>query len=196
MGGIFGGITKALFGDPSKDIKKATEQDLAFQREGLDYLKSVQAPVLARREQAAEPLMGFYTDPEQRAQFYQDATQDPTYDYLTGLGEESVMRGAAATGGLRGGGTQPALANIQHKIAQNLVNQRLRGLQGFAQQPVNAGQVAQQYSNMGSTQRQGTVGAAQADQAGLGQLMGLGFGGLSAAGSLGWNPFGKSGGLI
>jgi len=176
--GLLSGFSKMLFGDPGKDIQKATEQDLAFQREGLDYLKSVQAPVLERREEAAGSLMGFYNDPEQQAQFYQDAQQSPTFDYLRGAGEESLLRTSAATGfggGMRGGGTREAMAGLSPQIIQNLVNQRVQGLQGFAGQDVNAGQVAQQYGNMGATQRQGTVGASQAEQAGMGQLLNLGF---------------------
>jgi len=187
IGDILGDITGA--NDAADAATKASNQQLGFQQQGLDYLKETQAPLLQRREGAAQPLYDFYTNPEMQQQFYQDAQQSPTFDYLTGLGEESLMRNAAATGGLRGGGTQAALANIQPQIAQQLVNQRLRGLAGFANTPINSGQIANQYGQMGATQAAGTQAAAQARQSGIGQGLGLITGGLGLAGNLGWSPF-------
>lgn len=177
--GLLSGIGNILgIGESStKYARKAGEADIAMQREGLDYLKSVQAPVLARREAAAEPLMGFYTDPAQRAQFYQEAEQDPTLDYLSGLGEESLLRTAAATGyggGLRGSGTGAEMARIRPEIVQNLVNQRLQGLQGFAQMPIDSGQIAQQYSNIGASEAGKYQAIGQAKQDKYGNILGLG----------------------
>lgn len=178
MGGLFSGLGKMLFGDPTKGIKKGADENLAFQQQGLDYLKETQAPVLERREAAAEPLMGFYTDPAQQAQFYEDAQQSPAFDYMRDAGEESLLRTSAATGfggGMRGGGTREAMAGIAPNIMQNLVNQRLQGLQGFAGQDVNAGQVAQQYGSMGQNRLNRALGVGQAEQDLAGQTLNLGF---------------------
>lgn len=186
VGDILGDITGTTAA--GKASKKAAGEQLAFQQKGLDYLMESQAPVLARREAAAEPLMGFYTDPAQQAQFYQDATQSPTYDYLTGLGEESVLRSAAATGGLRGGAINPALASIQPQIAQMLVNQRLQGLQGFAQQQVNTGQVANQYGAMGATQAGGTLAQGRSAQDAFGMGLDMAKAAMMLGGTGGTGP--------
>lgn len=173
--GLFSSIGKFIFGDPTKGIEKATQQKLGFQQKGVDYSRSVLDPLVERREEAAGSLMGFYNDPEQQAQFYQDAQDSPTFDYLQGAGEESILRNAAATGGVRGGAVNPALAMNTANITSGLVNQRLQGLQGFAGQQIDPRIISDQYTGMGTTRAGGTTAKTQAEQDLAGQAINLGF---------------------
>ncbi len=190
IGDIFGDITGA--NDAADASREASAQNLAFQQQGLDYLKEVQQPVLDIRNQALPALYGFYdpTNPSGQADFVQGVQQSPFYESMIQQGEEAVLRNQAATGGLRSGTTQQNLARNSQGVLQGLVNQQLQGLGSFAQTPINAGQIANQYGQMGQAAAQGALGAAQAQQAGMGQLLGLGEGLLSGAADLGWKPFG------
>jgi hypothetical protein len=192
--GLLGGISKAIFGDPSKDIQKGVDQQLASQRKQLDYLKRVQKPVLDLRNKALPQLAGFYglgaDAGEYQQQFVDTARQSPFYQSMLDQGEEAVMRNAAATGGVRGGNVQQALAQNSQNVLQGLVNQQLQGLGSFAQTPIDTGGIANVMGQMGQTQAQGTMAMANAEQAGIGQLLGAVQGGLGLAGDLGWKPFG------
>ena len=84
-------------------------------------------------------------------------------------GEESIMRNAAMTGGLRSGNTQSALADyatqLQNKALTDAYNQQLSGLTGLAHLPTNEAAIGQTMANIGNTRAQGILGAAQAKQA-------------------------------
>jgi len=116
-------------------------------------------------------------------------------------GEEAIARNAAATGGLRSGNTQDAFykynAQLENKALLDSYSQaeadRLNErsydtniLQGLAQLPSYAPQIAQGTANIGNTLSQGLIGGVQSDiaaqNAGMNQLMGLGQ--LGAAGAM------------
>lgn len=191
--GLLSGISKALFGNPSKDIQKGVDAQLQAQREQLDYLKGVQEPVLNLRNRALPQLYGFYdpTNPQGQQQFIDQAEASPFYQRQREVGEQAILRNQAATGGLRSGGTQQALAGFNADLLNRTVNQNLQGLGSFAQTPIETSQISNVLGQMGQTQAQGYQAQAQANQGALGNLLGGVFGGLSAAGSLGWNPFGS-----
>jgi hypothetical protein len=100
------------------------------------------------------------------------------YQSLVGAGEEAILQSAAATGGLRGGNTQAALAQFRPQVLSSLINQqysRLGGLtalgQTTSQNIFGAGQAA--------AARQAAAG--QASAANIGNLYGQQ--GAAAAGS-------------
>lgn len=99
--------------------------------------------------------------------------------------EEAALRNAAATGGLRSGSTQAALATIAPQLGANYLNSQqniLTGLgnwgtgaaaQGASQaQSLGAG-IAQQQSNIGDIQAQNYLTQANIFGNTLGQLQGL-----------------------
>ena len=111
----------------------------------------------------------------------------PLYQATLGnLGEQedAILRNQSATGGLRSGGTDLMLAENQRRNRLEATQRALGGLQQMAGLPSNASQIAQQTSNIGQTLGQGIIGAEQSaqagQQAGFGNLMGLGQLGLSA----------------
>lgn len=84
-----------------------------------------------------------------------DALQgSPLYTSLIRNGEEAILSNASATGGLRGGNTQGALANFRADTLSNVIQQQLSNLGGIA----NMG--------MGSAGQLGSFGANVANQVG------------------------------
>lgn len=179
VGDIFDGITGKTAADASL---AAADTSAQFQREALDYLKQTQEPLLEAQQFGLTGLMDFYGGDQQG--LIDQVQANPFYQSMISQGEEAVLRNAAATGGLRGGNVQQALAQNSQNVLQGLTNQYLGGfgqLAGF--QPNTAG-VASMTGGIGSTLAQGQLGAAQARQTGLGNAMSLGgsiLGGLFGA---------------
>ena len=187
--------------DASKD---AANTQAAYQREALEYLKQSDRIPQAFREDAIKRLggmfgvEGFDSDGEPlavgdplatQAERIALAQQSPYYQQIMGgqmAGEESILRNAAATGGMRSGNVQNALydynAQLQNKALTESYNQQiqeenrmLQGLSGLAQLPSLTTGIANQTSKIGQTLGQGMVGAQQsanaADQAMMGNIL-------------------------
>lgn len=173
--GFFSGITNALFGDPGEDIRRASNQQIGFQREALDYLKGIQELPLQYRDQAMRQLMGFYTgDPEVQQQMVERAQSSPFYQSMVQAGQEGVLDKAQAMGMSRSGNVARDLSRSNQAVLQGLLQQNLQGLQGFAGTPVSGQGVANVLQSMGQTAGSAGMGIAQAQQSGMGQLLGLG----------------------
>jgi len=112
-------------------------------------------------------LMGLDGADAQAAAYTQIA-QGPEMTELSRQGENAILQGASATGGLRGGNTQGALAQFRPQLLSNLINQQYQNLSGIANQGYNA---AAQGGNYGM---QGALGAGQ-----------FGVSGATAAGNFG-----------
>lgn len=101
-------------------------------------------------------------------------------------GENSILQNASATGGLRGGNTQGALAQFRPQLLNQLVQQQYQNLGGItslgqnaAAQTGNAGmQSANNISGLlaqqGQAQAGGYIGQANATNQLVGNLIGLG----------------------
>lgn len=109
---------------------------------------------------------GGYT-PQSRAEFISGLRQDPFYEEMVRSGEEAVLRGASATGGLRSGTASANLARINQGVLRGIYGERVAGLQGLAGLPSNVTQIGQTMANIGQTQAQGQVASGQAWQQGL-----------------------------
>jgi len=180
--GFLSSVGESLFGDPGKDIRRSSDAQLAFQREGLDYMKEVDKLPLQYRDQAMQQLMGFYSgDPGAQQGFIDQATQSPFYDQMIAQGQEGVLSQAGARGLTRSGNTTQDLNLSNQNVLQNLVNQNLRGLGGFASPSLSSGGIANQYNQMGQNVGSAGMGIAQANQNAAGQSLGL-LGGLFGLG--------------
>lgn len=125
------------------------------------------------------------------------------FQALTQQGEEAIFQGASATGGLRGGNTQAALAQFRPQVLSSLINQqysRLGGMTALGQQSAagvgTAGmQTGQNIANLYGQQGAAAAGSALASGQAFGNVMGsIGqyAGGVSAG--VFPNPFGNMGG--
>ncbi len=215
-GAILGGLSTMSAADKAaRASRQASQTQATSQREALDYLKQQDKVPQAYREQAlgklgeiyglpGMPGMGSmtggssvpspYTD---REGFISGLSEDPFFEMMAGEGEEAVMRGASATGGLRSGSTSENLARVRNEALMNIYGQRMNefqgyagGLQGMLGTPSLAPQIAGSTAGIGKTLSQGQVAAAQAKQKGT---QGFGNAALTALGSLSNVDFGGFG---
>ena len=177
-----------------KQAAGAATTAAASEQASLDYLKEREAIPQQFREEALQGLGGLYgleggTGNQQ--ELIDRAIQSPLYKNIMGgkeAGEESILRSASATGGLRSGNTSANMYNyntqLQNKALLESYNQQLMGLQGMAGLPSNTNQIAQGISNVGQIQGQGQVAAGQAIQTGnqqsINNMMGVAGLGLEA----------------
>lgn len=112
---------------------------------------------------------------------------NPLYQATLGMlpaQEEAILRSQAATGALRTSGSEQMLAENQRRNQLAAYQNAIGPLQGLAGLQSYAPQIAQGISNIGQTQAQGLIGAEQSrqagQQAGFGNLLGLGQLGLAA----------------
>lgn len=97
----------------------AADQSTALQREQFEYLKQIAEPQRQVGLQSLPALTGFINQPQQNFSFDYDAYfNSPEYAAQRGQAELTAMRNASATGGLRGGDAQVALASIAPQLAQ------------------------------------------------------------------------------
>lgn len=193
--GLFSSIGKVLFGDPTKDIRRAAGvQQAGFQR-GEEYLTGIDELPLELRNQALQQLQGFYSgDPGAQQGFIDTARASPFYKGLIAQGQEGVLGEAGRFGLTRSGNTTQDLNLSNQNVLRGLVSQNLQGLQGFTDPRLNTANIANMITGAAGAESGGITAAAQADQGLAGQVLGGITGGLSLAGNLGWNPFGGGGG--
>lgn len=188
--GLFSGIGKALFGDPTKGIASARDQTLGYQQKGTDYATAFNQPMLDARNQALPMLSNFYGGGEGQQSFVDDTMASPFYNQMIQTGQEGVLANAGDMGLTRSGNTAQDLAQSNQGVLQNLTNQRLGGLTNMANMNIDPSLVTNQYNQMGGTVGNAQTAMNQAQQSQMGDVMGLITGGLSGAGNLGWKPFG------
>jgi len=184
-------------------------------RELLQPYTQAGAPALAQQQ----AFLGLSGQPAQQ-QAIQGIEQSPQFASMMQQGENAMLQNASATGGLRGGNVQGALAQFRPQLLNQLLEQqysRLGGLTSLGQQSAagvgTAGMqtgtnIANLLGQQGQAQAGGILGQgrAQAMQANvlpqaIGQFMGMGgFGGFGGGGGVTGNefnfsPFGGSGRL-
>ena len=172
-----------LFGGDSEEASQdAAEVQAAYQREALDYLRETEALPRQYREAALTNLgrlYGIEGTPEEQSAAVESLRGTPIYQAIMGgkeAGEEAILRQAGATGGLRSGNAQDALARYSGDLESKALLESLGGLQGIAAIPSNVNQIAALQQGIGTTYAQGIIGGAQANQAGIGQGISTGLG--------------------
>lgn len=173
----------------SRSAKKAAAAQTASaasgideQRRQFDAVQELLAPFVgagttALGQQAA--LVGVEGPAAQRAAI-QAIERGPEFAALTRQGEEAILQQASATGGLRGGNVQAALAQFRPQILSGLIEQqygRLGGLAALGQQSAagvgTAGmQTGANISNLMQQQGAAQAGAALAQGQAWGNLAG------------------------
>jgi hypothetical protein len=148
--------------------KEAAGVQAKSQKEALRYLQQTERLPQAYREGSLQELGGEYGftmgadgKPVADGSSISDRALDsPFYTEAVRLGEESVLRNASATGGLRSGSANEALANVNQQAYLGSYQNQLSGLQGMAQLPSNANNIASSMAGIGQTQASGIMGSA------------------------------------
>lgn len=184
----------ALAGGRSADVAEEQSERVArAQQDALAYLQSIEE-VPQRYRSAATEQLGFLFGlgtPEEQEAAYAQLEASPVYRQaqetaLQGLqaGQEAILRGASATGGLRSGGTSAALADLSAQLTQAGrqagFQQYLSGLGGLGQLQTDPQGIARAITSPAETLASGALAGAQAQQQGAGTLANLGLSALSA----------------
>lgn len=134
----------------SQGIADATAQSAQTQMDMYNQGQQAVQPYQQAGAQSLEQMQGLMTQQGQN-QFAQDYTQGPMFQQFQNQAEQATLRNASATGGLRTGQSNVALATIAPQLINQAYQQKMQGLQGMASMGAqSAGQTAGLATNVGS----------------------------------------------
>lgn len=179
-------------GDAAKDAADAQSDSSAAgieeQRRQYDEMVKLLSPYVNAGTGALtgqQNILGLNGEVQQQAAIRR-IEESPYFKSTAQQGENAILQNASATGGLRGGNTQGALAQFRPQLLNQLVQQQYQNLGGLtslgqnsAAQQGNAGmQSANNISTLlgqqGQAQAGGYIGAANAQNQMIGNLLQLG----------------------
>lgn len=140
IGDVVGGITGAnQQGEAAQAASQtqaaAADKSIAEQRRQFDAIVQMMSPYLQAGTSALgqqQNLLGLGgVDAQQQAM--NQLQQNPMYTSMLRSGQNALLQNASATGGLRGGNTQAALAQLSPNILSQVYQQQLANLGGLSQ---------------------------------------------------------------
>lgn len=214
---LVNGIVQSNAADSAAGAQTAaSEAGIAEQRRQFDALQKLLSPFVNAGTgalSAQQDLLGV-NGPEAQQKAIDALKTSPSFTSAQKLGEQSILANASATGGLRGGNTQAALAQFSPQLLAQAINDqygRLGGMTSLGQNAAagvgNAGMqtgtnVANLLSQMGAAQAGGALAQGNAFAGmtnglarGFGVWSGLpgnsgGFGNVSGSDLFGWKGSG------
>jgi hypothetical protein len=174
----------------------AAQQGIDEQRRQFDAVQKLLAPYVSAGTPALEAQQAFLglRGPEAERAAIERIKGGETFQALAGQGEEALLQRASATGGLRGGNIQGALAQFRPALLSSLIDQqygRLGGMTALGQQSAAGVGAAGQQTGVNVANLLGQQGAAQA---GAEIAQGKAFGAIPSAISGGLGLFSGLGG--
>lgn len=144
--GLVGDITGATAAGEAAESAAATQAasaqaGIVEQRRQFDLTKELLSPFVQAgvggedvtgalpAQQALLGLLG----PEAQQEAISQLEASPTFGALARQGEEAILQAGSATGGLRGGNIQGALAQFRPQMLQQLIQNQLGNLGGLTQ---------------------------------------------------------------
>lgn len=181
--------------------RDASQAAIGEQRRQQAEMERLLAPYMQAGQGALgqqQALLGLGGPEAQRAAIAQ-LEQGPQFQAMVEQGETAILQNASATGGLRGGNTQAALAQFRPQMLSQLINQQmaqLGGLSGMGQQSAMGAAGYGQQGTQGvigqlGAQGQAAAGAAMAQGQGMANIfggVGSAFGTLGGLGAMGRGP--------
>lgn len=174
----------------------AAQAGIEEQRRQFDAVQKLLAPYVSAGAPALEAQQAFLglKGPEAERAAIERIKGGETFQALASQGEEALLQRASATGGLRGGNIQGALAQFRPALLSSLIDQqygRLGGMTALGQQSAAGVGAAGQQTGVNVANLLGQQGAAQA---GAEIAQGKAFGAIPAAISGGLGLFSGLGG--
>lgn len=119
---------------------QAADASIAEQRRQFDAVTQLLAPYIGAGNTAMTRYMalGGMAGPEAQQRILDEIQTGPEFGALVRSGEEAILQSASATGGLRGGNTQAALAKFRPEILSSLIRDEYSRLGGL----INTGQAS------------------------------------------------------
>lgn len=170
-------------GGSIKDI----QANLASQFEAQTQagIRDLQTKAVAEREALMQPILQdqkyAQLGAERQKQAIQQIEQGPQFQELVRQGEQGILQSASATGGIRGGNVQAALAQFRPNILNQLIEAQYGKLAGLTSLGSSS---AQNLLGTGQASAAGTAAAGQQSASNIGNLM-VGQGQAQAAGQIG-----------
>jgi hypothetical protein len=173
---------------------QASAAGIAEQRRQFDAIQKLLSPYVAAGEPALQQQQAFLglQGPEAERAAIERISGGETFKALSAQGENAMLQNASATGGLRGGNIQGALAQYRPALLSSLIDQqygRLGGLTSLGQQSAAGVGTAGQAMGVNVANLMGQQGAAQAAGA-IGQAKAYG-GAISGLSNIGGQYFGS-----
>lgn len=176
----------------------ASQLGVQEQKAAREEMRKLLSPYVAAGTPALEAQMGALglRGPEAQAQYVAGQEQSPIFQALARQQEEAILQNASATGGLRGGNVQGALAQFRPALLNKFLEQqyeRLGGMTTLGQQSAagvgasgitSASNISDLLAQGGAAQAGATLGIGKSLSGPFNMLSQLG--GLSAAKSMGY----------
>lgn len=138
---LVGGKLAADAQGGAADISAAAgDRSIAEQRRQFEVMQGLLGPYAEGGEEALaaqRALLGLGGDAEQQAAI-ERLKQSPGFMASVQTGEEAILQNASATGGLRGGNVQGALAQFRPQMLANTIQQQFQNLGGITSLGQNA----------------------------------------------------------
>jgi hypothetical protein len=156
--------------------ERAAMMGVEEQRAAREEMRRLLEPYVAAGGPALQAQMASLglRGPEEQAAFVQQQEQSPIFQALARQQEEAILQNASATGGLRGGNVQGALAQFRPALLNQFLTQqyeRLGGMTALGQRSAagvgaasqeTAGAIGNLLGEMGAAQAGAKLGSAQA----------------------------------
>jgi hypothetical protein len=193
LGGAFEG--KKSVGQASSAQQNSAQAGIDEQRRQFDAVQRLMQPYTEAGASALaqqKALLGMGS-PEEQQLAISALQSGPQFQALQQQGENAILQNASATGGLRGGNVQGALAQFRPALLSSLINQqyeRLGGLSALGQNAAagtgNAGlSTGTNVSNLLGRQGQAQAGGILGEQSALTGGINKAFGAVQGAGGFG-----------
>jgi hypothetical protein len=161
------GAASSAVGAAASAQESAAQAGIAEQRRQFDALQKLMQPYVGAGTGALtgqQDLLGLNGNAAQQKGI--DSIKNGSmYNELNQQGQTAILQNASATGGLRGGNTQGALAQFSPQLLQSLINNQYSNLSGLSTMGENAAAgvgAAGQNTGNAITQLLQQQGAAQA----------------------------------
>lgn len=207
IGDVFGGITGAKQAGEAAERAAGTQAassqaGIDEQRRQFNKLIELMSPYVMAGTPALEAQQAFLglRGPEAERAAIERISGGETFKSLAQQGEEALLQRASATGGLRGGNVQAALAQFRPELLSSLIEQqygRLGGLTNIGQAAAagqasagmtSASNVANLLANQGQAIAGGQIAAGGVPRQTFSDILGI----ASTAAKFGSGGFGKS----
>lgn len=171
---LSGGAQAYIQGEAAEDAsyaqKQAAKMSIDEQRRQFDAIQALLKPYVEAGAPALsqqQAFLGLSGDVAQQNAIANVASS-PELSNLIAQGENALLQNASATGGLRGGNTQAALAQFRPQMLNQLIQQRyanLGGLTSLGQQSAAMQGTAGMQTGQAIAQQFGAMGQARAGEA-------------------------------
>jgi hypothetical protein len=184
---VIGGVVSSKAASKAgKAQVQAADAAAAEQRAAREEMRTLLNPYVSAGTPALQAQMAALglSGPEAQQEFVTQQEQSPFFQSLARQGEEAILQNASATGGLRGGNVQGALAQFRPALLNQFLEQqygRLGGMTNLGQASAvgvgaagmqSANQISNAYTQAGQARAASTLGQANAFNQALGTVAG------------------------